>query len=291
MKKLFKTLIFFTTIIPLFFPSTVLAQEPDPPNPQTWWSLFFGKKEDIPEEFTITSKDILCQQVVEEQNLGGNLTLDFCLDTIDDLTTSSLLFAIAISDLAPGDEALAGAKLVGSIKQAGRVILILVVANQGEQVIHGTQIEIEEISQLLSYATTTISGQITWPEWDEQAFKHPIEKRGYLKTFLAYEALVHTADAVYWSPVTGKLVITTYDPYVGLIAGIFIGPTNPLMDSSITLERPVTVIFQSGGVVLEQVRRSTCLSWQVLPTTQYDPKFEPVGTSPIAIGRCLELGN
>jgi hypothetical protein len=281
-KKLIQTLLTLTIIFSSALPNAVMAKESQPPIKE-WWNTFFGNPDEVNPEYYQTWPEKLCDNI-QKKNLGTNISFRHCNEVFTSLGTSSAIFAISIADVVPGDEAVAGAMWIGDVCQAGKVIFVLVLTTQGENIQNGMEVALDELALLTN--TATITPPVVWPEWDPDVFGHAIEQRdGLFKTFLAYQALSHTADSVYYAPHSGKILVTTYDPYVGTIAGIFLGP-DPTKSDTITLEKPVTILLGTQGAETQQIRVSSCMTWEVFPILQYDPAYEPFNQ-----GRCLDNGN
>lgn len=143
--------------------------------------------------------------------------------------------------------------------------------------------------------------EVQWPDWDSEnsGWQHAAQSRKWpiMGIMLAYEAIMHTADHIYFSPTRMKILVTTYDPYMGIIGQIFTTGTIPIVGeliaggqfsvTQITPQSPITLIMD--GVKMEKLRFTGCYSVMVYPfPTTYDPKYDP---APIGTGRCLENGN
>lgn len=141
-------------------------------------------------------------------------------------------------------------------------------------------------------ATTTVAAPpVTWPAWDPNlgGWQHAAQSRRWpiLGIMLAYEALTHTADRVYFSPTMGYLLITTNDPYVGTIGSIFTAANDVLAagGSSIVPGNPVTIIFPFKNLHNRRVRG--CFTHEVFPAFgTYTPVYEP---KPLGEGICKEV--
>lgn len=165
-----------------------------------------------------------------------------------------------------------------------------------------TAAEWYEMQTYARMATATVDAgvatlpPITWPSWDPKQWEHAANSRNkpILFIMLAYEAIVHTGDKVYFSPAMGYLMITTWDPYVGTIGSIF-STTQDIAGEVIagTLHTivpmsPVTIIFPIPGPIEKKLIRG-CFSYPIWPPAPYMPQFEPIGTIPGAIGTCKTL--
>lgn len=134
------------------------------------------------------------------------------------------------------------------------------------------------------------------PELDLGAddFKHAAESRGsLLRAFLAYEAILHGADGLFCST-HGRCIVTTVDPYVGLIGAIF---SNEGSLTQPSFGKLVTVIFSTkGSFKLEQVRLSSCAAfvfWYVGLVPPNAPGYyqQQYDSPPAGNGRCVTNGN
>lgn len=150
--------------------------------------------------------------------------------------------------------------------------------------------------------------EISWPAWDPEApgWQHAADSREWpiLGIMLAYEAIMHSADQVYFSPTRMRIIIGTYDPYLGFIGQIFstgtvpvIGdllPESTLSPGNLSFDRPMTILFLgTTRGKFEQMRISGCYSVRVIPLpTEYNPMYDPPSAiNPTGIGRCLINNN
>ena len=159
-------------------------------------------------------------------------------------------------------------------------------------------------SSIAADSLTAAYPEINWPEWDPTApgWQHAADSRAWpiLGIMLAYEAIKHSADQVYFSPTRMRIIIGTYDPYLGFIGQIFTTGTVPIVGDlmpgsilspgSLEFDRPMTILFLgSTKGKIEQMRISGCYSVRVIPIpTEYNPIYDPPSAlNPTGIGRCL----
>lgn len=124
------------------------------------------------------------------------------------------------------------------------------------------------------------------PMPNREQFEHAARSRGsLLKVLLVYELVRMQPNGLYCGPSSNRCAITARAFEIGTVAVVF---ANNSVANAPSFGPIRTVIFQSTGVDVNQVRRSTCLTYQLYPVFGYDPQFEPI---PVGTGRCFELGN
>ncbi len=227
-------------------------------------------------------------------------TADFTFNTFGEL--ASTVETVYMYDTAPTNESF----LLGVVS-VGQQVLYVTTTDQGRASYWTLPVaEWYELCQYARMAATAEAGAATlppivWPKWDPEnpGWKHAAEHRKWpiLGIMLAYEAIMHTADHIYFSPSRMKVLITTWDPYIGIIGQIFTTSTVPIIGelvpggqlsvTEIKPESPITIIMD--GVKMTKLRYSGCYSVQVYPFPSiWEPQYEP---PMIGQGRCLENGN
>jgi hypothetical protein len=90
----------------------------------------------MPEEFTQTWPQLACQEI-ERQYFNDGFTVEYCQEKLQNLGANMAVFAITGATPWPGDEIIAGTKLVGTIKNSSGIITAFLVLTTANLVVDG----------------------------------------------------------------------------------------------------------------------------------------------------------